>query len=159
MAAAASALPLLAGVAPLAGCAANFDSQLLQPYNQAVGINERDGGVLALDVAVVADESGNGTLVGALVNKTADIDQLLTVNAGGRVTAPDLAEPITLDPETLVQLAELPNTVSISGPDVQPGMTVPLTLQFTNAQPIEAQVPVVAQEGTYAEISIEPAEG
>ncbi|HEX2174841.1 MAG TPA: hypothetical protein VHG70_02930 [Nocardioidaceae bacterium] len=150
-AAVAVALPLLSG------CASGFDSPVLQDYNPAVGVNVRDDGVWGMNLLVVASESGRGTLVGVLLNKTRRTDRLVGATVESEQGAPPLQSSmlrpsVVLPPERLVQLDE-PPTVQVQG-EARQGLFVQLTLQFERSQPIQVQVPVVSPEGPYEDVPL-----
>ena len=148
---------LLVAVLPLAGCASNFSSPVLQDYNPTVGVNVREGDVWALNMLVVLPESGPGTLVGSLLNKTPGADTLVGASVQAEpdeapvesaMVRPDVALPA----ERLVSLSDTP-TVAVEG-EVEPGRFVDVTLEFERAGPVQVQVPVLAPEGPYADVPL-----
>lgn len=146
---------VLAAALVLSGCASNFGSPVLQPYAPSDGVQDRAGDVLALNVLIVADANGNGTLVGGLVNRSAEEDRLTGVQAEAEAGSIQVdAATEELPPETLVQLADAPS-VSLQGEPVVPGAFIDVTLEFARAEPIDFPVPVVANTGPYAEVPIE----
>jgi hypothetical protein len=157
------AVALVAAALPvLSGCASNFGSPVLQDDNPVTGVNVRQGGVWGLNMLVVLDESGQGTVVGALINNAARDDRLVEVTleaerGRGPVRTSLVRQQVTLPPDQLVEMSE-PPTVAVQG-DVQPGLFLGLTLRFQRAEPIQAQVPVMAPEGPYAEVTIPGAAG
>jgi hypothetical protein len=147
----AAALPLLSG------CASGFDSPVLQDYNPAVGVNVREGDVWAMNMLVVMSESGQGTLVGALLNKGARNDRLVSASLQTEpneepLTSSMLGSSVSLTPGRLVELSE-PPTVAVKG-TVTPGSFVTMTLQFQRAEPIQVKIPVVAPEGPYEHVQL-----
>ncbi|MDQ4085491.1 MAG: hypothetical protein M3165_06685 [Actinomycetota bacterium] len=149
LAAAALALP--------SGCASGFDSPVLQDYNPAVGVNVRDGDVWAMNLLVVLSESGQGTLVGALLNKGRRTDRLVDATVQSEqdeepVSSSMLRSSVPLTPGRLVEMSE-PPTVAVEG-TVTPGRFVTVTLQFQRAEPVEVEVPVVAPEGPYEHVQL-----
>jgi hypothetical protein len=146
-----------AAVPALSACQANFGSPVLQDYNPSTGVNVREGGVWGMNLLVVLDESGQGSLVGALVNNARRPDRLVGVTlqaeqGRGPLRTTMVRRQVTLPPDRLVKLED-PATVAVEG-DVPAGAFVGLTLQFQRAQPIETKIPVVAAEGPYAEVQI-----
>jgi hypothetical protein len=146
---------VLAVALVLSGCASNFDSPVLQPYAPSDGVQDREGDVLALNVLVVADSNGNGTLVAGLVNQAAEEDRLTGVQAVAEAGAVEVdADTEELPPDTLVQLADGPS-VSLRGDPIVPGAFIDVTLEFARAEPITFAVPVVANTDPYADVRIE----
>jgi hypothetical protein len=157
-----AALCVAAALPVLSGCASGFDSPVLQSYNPTVGANVRGGDIYALNMLVVASDSGrSGTLVGSLLNKTASRDDLLAASARSQPGEPQVRSSmvrpdVPLVPERLVELSE-PPTMVVRG-DLVPGRFVTLTLVFRRAEQIRVQVPVVAHEEPYDEVPL-PGEG
>ena len=173
---AAAALPLAAG------CAANFNAQTQVQYQPAVGSDSRESDVYALNMLVVGDGEGGGTLVGTLLNDdpkgTGCPDYLVGFqvvdNAGGGVknSALPAAEPVDAPegcpsqvPEKGIALpadqsVKLPDdaTIQMSADTVQPGTFLTVTLTFQNSDPVEIDVPVVAEEEMYDGITVGPIE-
>jgi hypothetical protein len=147
----AAALPLLSG------CASGFDSPVLQHYNPTVGANIRNTEVYALNMLVVTDNHGSGTLVGSLLNKSAAPDTLVGATLRSEPGEPPVrssmqTSSVTLTPEQLVDLSQ-PPTLAVRG-DPTPGLFVALTLRFQRAEPIHLQVPVVEDTGPYSKVPI-----
>jgi hypothetical protein len=172
--AAALALPLMTA------CAANFSAPTQEVYQPAVGSDDREGTVYALNMLVVADTSGNGTLVGTLINQATCPDYLTDLQAvdanGGGVKTSSLPTAETLDtPDGCPSVSApdngvaLPSQVAVKLPDdaqIQfsadtdaPGTFITLTLHFQRADQIELDVPVVAESDTYAGITVGPMAG
>jgi hypothetical protein len=146
----------------LSGCASNFGSPVLQPYNPSVGVDVRRDGVWGMNMLVVLDSSGEGTLVGGLLNQSRQTDRLVAavVRAEPRQGAlrSTLTRPgATLQPGRLVEMSD-PTTVAVQG-DVTPGLFVDLTLQFERSRTIHTQVPVVPPEGPYAQVPLPSSQG
>ncbi|MPZ97468.1 MAG: hypothetical protein GEU96_21765 [Propionibacteriales bacterium] len=153
--AAAAALPVLSA------CASNFGSPVLQPYTPSVGVNDRDTDIDALDVFIVANESGAGTLVGAIVNQADEEDSLVGVTVtekDAEITVAIAGDSAELPAGELVQLADEPS-VSLTGDALTPGAFVEVSLDFQNGDTITFEVPVVANDGHYADVEVaEPTE-
>lgn len=152
-----AAVFVAAATPALSSCASGFDSPVLQSYNPSVGVHVRDTPIYALNMLVVLSESGNGTLVGALLNKTNRPDALVAATVESepdeqRISSSMLEPTVPLPPERLVNLSETP-TVAVRG-DVTPGRFVTLTLTFQSAEQIEVKIPVVAPEGPYEEVPL-----
>jgi hypothetical protein len=148
---------LLVVALPVSGCASGFGSPVLQDYNPAVGVNVRDGDVWAMNMLVVLPESGRGTLVGALLNKTPRADTLVGATVQSEpeeapIQSTMVRPSVPLPPERLVNLSDTP-TVAVEG-DVTPGRFVNLTLQFESAEQVQVKVPVLAPTGPYADVPL-----
>ena len=174
---AAAALPLATG------CAANFGAQTNVQYQPAVGSDNRDSDIYGLNMLVVADGEGDGTLVGTLLNnaptETGCPDYLVDVHVvdaqGGGVQNSQLPEAesvsapescATTPPEQGVALeshqsVKLPDdaTIQVNGDTVQPGTFVTMTFTFQNSEPVEMDVPVVSSTNDiYNGITVGPIE-
>jgi hypothetical protein len=152
------AAALVAAALPvLSGCASSFDSPVLQDYNPAVGVNAREGDVWAMNAMLVTSESGHGTLVGALLNKSGRSDRLVEATVQGEPNEEPLStsmvrSSVPLAPGDLVEMSE-PPTVAVEG-EVTPGSFVTMTLTFARAEPVQVEIPVVAPEGPYAQVPL-----
>lgn len=143
----------------LSGCATGVDAQTTTYYNAPAGTDVRTGDVKGLNMLVVADGSGTGTLVAALVNTLEEEDQLVAATAtdpdtGTELTVTGLETPVPLPQDELVQLiddtAEAP--IGISGETVEAGQVLQINLQFLRGGAVAAEVPVMARAGDYAEV-------
>jgi hypothetical protein len=152
-----AAVLLTAALPALSGCAAGFDSPVLRDYNPAVGVNVRTSGVWAMNMLVVMPESGRGTLVGALLNKTQTTDRLVGATVAAAPEKPPLQSTmqrssVALAPDRLVELSD-PTTVQVQG-EAEPGEFLSLTLQFQRTKAIQVDVPVVDAAGPYADVPL-----
>ena len=144
----------------LAGCATGVDAQTTAYYNAPAGTDERGGDVKGLNMLVVADDSGAGTLVAALLNTTDTEDELVAVTAtdpdtGDELTVTGLDSPVPLPPNVLVQLIDdtvESGPVGIGGEALEPGQVLEVSLQFARAGAVSAEVPVMTREGDYADV-------
>jgi uncharacterized membrane protein YgcG len=157
-----AAVVLAAALPVVSGCASGFDSPVLQNYTPTAGANVRGGDVYAMNMLVVASDSGtSGTLVGSLLNKTPTRDALVGAAVRAQPGEPQvrssmLTSDVPLLPERLVELSE-PPTMVVRG-DVTPGRFVTLTLVFQRAEQIRVQVPVVPHTEPYDVVPL-PGEG
>ncbi len=150
---------IVIGAPALVGCGAGFDAQTNQVYQPAAGINDRSGDVYVLNALVVTDGSGYGTVSASLVNKAAEDDALVEVQAsltdGTELETNDLGAGIELFPQELVRLAD-EGAVRISSsetalePDTQeeaggitPGSFVSIVFLFERGDTVELNLPVV----------------
>jgi hypothetical protein len=142
--------------APLtASCGVNFDAQTDQPYNPAVGVNDRSGSVDVLNALVVSGTAGSGTVVATLVNNDqqrndtlrtiggAGVDSSLTVKVTGNKTIPA---------DGVLNLGKT-GQATAQGKAISPGKFVRITFSFDRGQAITVDVPVVsAKNPDYANI-------
>jgi hypothetical protein len=131
----------------LTSCAADFNAQTNQQYQAGVGTTDRSSTVYVLNALVAANDQGEGTLVGTLLNQSKNADGLRAVTAadlsGDPITIPDLTQPIALPSQTAVKL-QTGGAVRLSGSNLVLGDFIQVTLSFEQAAPITIQVPVVA---------------
>jgi copper(I)-binding protein len=141
----------------LSGCGADFNAQTNQQYQAGVGTDNRDNQVYVLGALVVARDSGEGTLVGTLINQVKTTDALVSVTSedadGQPITATSIPQPITLTNQKAVKL-QTGGTVHLSGPGVVLGDVISVTFSFQQAAPIKLDVPVVAYSDIYSGIPV-----
>jgi hypothetical protein len=148
----------------LGACDAGFNAQTNVPYQPAQGISNRSGDVYSINTLVVADDSGNGTVVARLVNQQAGPDQLLSFTAvdptGTPVTAGPLSSPIDIaaypSQDQSVQVGTS-GALRVSGDQVTPGSYLTLTLTFAHAAPVQVDAPILRPGTIYADIPVGPA--
>ena len=155
-----SAVTVLAAVTccTVTGCAVGFDAQTTQFYTAPEGTDVRGGDVEGLNMLVVDNGDGTGTLVAALVNNNSDDDDTLTKitaldpdddEAQVKVSGAD--KPLPLPAGGLVQLADTGQVV-LTGDPVFAGQVLSLTLTFERAGAITAEVPVVPRDERYEDV-------
>ena len=147
----------LAATCAVSACAVGFDAQTTQVYTAPEGADAREGDVKGLNMLVVDNGGGTGTLVAALVNNADDDDSLEQVTAadvddGGAIEVGGLDGPVELPSGTLVQLAQAQTVIELVGDPVVAGQVITINLTFTRAGAITAEVPVVMRTDTYAEV-------
>ena len=152
----------------LAGCASNFSAATNTPYQPAAGISVRTGDIYAINTLVVTDGSGNGTVVGSLINQAETDDVLESISAadsaGDKITTEALSQPISLpaypSPAQSVAVGA-DGSLRMSGDKVEAGTFVDITFTFANAAPMTVNVPVVigGSDTIYADIPVGPAPG
>lgn len=173
-------------VLPLtSACAANFSAPTQQLYQPGIGTDDRNGTVYALNMFVVADGSGNGTVVGTLLNQDGCPDYVVDLRVidadGGGVDTSTLPIPESLTPTQNTQTGgncptgaapsqgiTLPSQqpvkfpedaqVRVSADTVTPGTFVTLTLRFERAEQLELDLPVVALSDLYPDVTVGPIE-
>ncbi len=144
----------------LAGCAADFNAQTNQQYQPGEGISDRDNGVYVLNALVVTDGTGNGTLVGTLLNQSNADDALQSVTVtdaeGQAIKTTQRPKPVALAPQTPFRL-EAKGTVRLSGDGVVAGDYVEVTFSFHNSAPVKINIPTVADGPVYTGVPVGPA--
>lgn len=142
----------------LAGCATSFGAETNKVYQPGPGISVRDTGVYAINMLIVTDGAGNGTLVGALINQQQRRDALETVTVsaldGRMLDTTILPGTIALPPGRSVQLADT-GWVRVGGP-LDPGANCSLTMTFRNAAPVTAVIPMLNQSADFAKVPVGP---
>jgi hypothetical protein len=143
----------------LASCAAGFNAQTQQQYQAGEGISDRSTDIYVLNALVVADDQGNGTLVGTLINQSGQADELQKVSFTGADGKPirttKLTSPVPLDYQQSAQL-ESDGLVRITGDGVRAGDFITATLTFGNAAPIELGIPIVPTGPMYTSVPVGP---
>jgi hypothetical protein len=145
----ATATAVLALAVPLSSC--GFDYATDREYSPAGGANNREGEVDVLSAVVVSAAEGSGTFVASLSNNQ-DEEQTFTGvsgDEGAAVTAAEF-EPIAIAPGGLVNLAEPPADILLTG-EFEAGDFIPLSVDFGNGERIMLNVPVVANDFGYWE--------
>jgi len=147
-------------IAPLlAGCGSGFHAKTSEIYQPGPGISVRTGGVYAVNMLIVTDGQGNGTLIGALINQQKTADKLTAVDVvgpgGHAVTTSILSGTIALAPQKSVQLADTAD-VRLTGHLVA-GAFYHLTLTFDQAAPITTQIPILTNTDAYSGVTVAPA--
>jgi hypothetical protein len=161
-----AALLLSFGLVVLAaGC--GFNAQLLKPYNPADGANKdigEDGTLKVRNLVVVSRAKGEGILSTTLVANAAERLTGATVaphtleGTTGPAVPVTLAAPIELSPGALVVLTQRQPLLTVSAPDLEPGGSATVVMQFEKAGAVTLDCPVV--DGTqppWATISPSPA--
>lgn len=144
---AALALPVLAA------CSTNFKAPTDQDYIPADGISDRSGDVYVINALIVTGFDGSGTLVTNLVNTVNSNDRLSSVTVDGQ--AAEIAATADTEIPALGSLS-LPDQaqVSASGANLKPGHYVDVSFVFANAEAITVNIPVVRNEGDYADVPV-----
>lgn len=145
----ATAAAVIALAAPLSSC--GFDYATERVYTVANGASNRTGEVDILNAVVVSAAEGSGTLITSFSNNSQTDEQTFTA-VGGTDAAVTGAEfdPITIAPGGLVNLADPPADVILTG-DFAAGDFIPLAFEFGNGERITFNVPVVPNDFGYWE--------
>ncbi len=140
----------------LAGCSNGFNAQTDEIYQPGPGISVRQGGVYLLNAAIVTDGSGNGTLIGALLDQSRTPDRLVSAKITGpkAPTVTIIPGTITLPVHRSVQLADT-SDVRLVG-TLTTGTFLSLSLTFHNAAPINVQIPVLPRTTDFHDVLIGP---
>lgn len=153
----ASAALLASGLLVMTGC--GMEVQTNQPYTPAEGVNvdvtntgNANEVVHVRNLGIISRGVGEGILSGTLVGSGPDALTGVTGAAtkldgakGSALTA-TLASPVELGAETLVVLTSVTPLITFESPDLTPGLTAELTLQFRTAGEVTVQVPVLNGE-------------
>lgn len=134
-----------------------FDYATDRYYTPANGANNRDGAVDVLGAVVVSTEPGSGTFIASLSNNsTTEATSLTELGAteDGDVTAAEF-EPVEIAPGALVNLAEPPAEITVSG-EFEAGDFVEVSLGFDNGENTVVEVPVVDNRGYFEGLDGEP---
>lgn len=141
----AAAVIVAAATLALSGC--SFAT--LESYTPAAGVSVDAPTVKIRNLLIIADDSGTGTLSGALVGLESDT---LTKVAGTPITVDNAeGEALTVGPVSVPvvegQLAKLDEAnIALSGADLQPGFSADLVLTFTMIGDVTVTVPVVSSD-------------
>jgi hypothetical protein len=144
----------------LAAC--GFNAQTDQPYQPAEGVLNRDKDVDVLNALIVSGENGSGTFVANLVNNNVEqADKLVSVT-GPEITVPanalgGPAAGTTIPAGGALNLAA-DGRISVTGEGVVAGKFVEVTLAFASGDQVTVRVPVVRNDGDYADVPLPSAE-
>jgi hypothetical protein len=116
------------------------------------------------NLVLVSDEEGNGYVSASLVSPTRDT--LVTVSgnpvkldgsAGAPLTVVQGGTPVSLTPNKLVVLTDPTAALTVSSPDLRPGLVATVTLQFASGEQQSIQAPVLSPtDPIYATVSPAP---
>ncbi|MEJ7629272.1 MAG: hypothetical protein WKF54_06740 [Nocardioidaceae bacterium] len=142
----------------LAACGTGFQAQTNQIYQPGPGISVRTGGVYTVNMLVVSDGAGNGTLVAALINQAKQPDTLesvsLTDRSGRAVDTTIVGGTVSLPSQRAVQFADT-GAVRAAG-TLTAGAYYSITLTFRNAAPVTVMIPVVSRSAEYDAVPLGP---
>lgn len=133
---------ILALAVPLSAC--GFDYATDRDYTPANCTNDRSATVDVLCAVVVSAEPGSGTFVASLSNNSVEDTHALADVLGEGIT-PSEFEPVEVAPDSLVNLAEPPADIQLTG-DFESGDFVELTLEFEAGERVTLNVPVVPSD-------------
>lgn len=146
---------LVLAVPALAACSTNFGAPTDQDYIAARGVNDRSGDVDVLNVVVVSDTEGTGTVVASLVNNKTDEDTLTGVTvAGAEADIADARKNGAIPGGGLLNLGTT-GAVTASSSDIEGGRFVEVVFTFQRAGAITVEAPVVPHEGDYEDVPLD----
>jgi hypothetical protein len=146
----ATAVAILATAASLSSCKiAGMDYATDRVYTPGAGSNDRSGVVDILSAVVVSGSEGSGTVIASLSNNDTEQPHSLSAVSGDGISPADF-EPVEVAPDGIVNLAEPPAGIHISG-DFEAGNFVRLTWEFDNGETATFNVPVVPDDAGYWE--------
>lgn len=145
-----AAAAVLGAALTLSGCGLNV--QTLQAYTPAHGVNIDQGTIKVRNLLIVAGQDGSGVLSASIVSS--EPDSLVSVS--GVAHRPDgtdasaltasLAAPVELKPGAMTVLTTPAPAITVSSPDLKPGLTAQMTLTFASGQQATSLVPVLSSE-------------
>lgn len=138
----ATSTAILALAVPLSSC--GFDYATDRNYIPAAGTLDRSATVDVLSAVVVSGQPGSGTFIASLSNNDTEDAHELT-NVSGEGISPADFEPIEVAPDSLVNLADPPADIHLTG-DFEAGDFVELTMEFSGGDRVTFNVPVVPND-------------
>ena len=153
-----AAVAALLALPALSSCGGNFKAQTDQVYTPAEGVNNRDGQVDVLNALIVSDSEGTGRLIAGFSNNT-DKDETVTsvtgVGVDQQISFEMQGGEFTVPGNGFLQLADTDGgVISASGDPVKAGYFVSIRLQFSDAEPVDLSVPVVAPGEDFTDVAI-----
>ncbi len=132
-----------------------FDATTDQVYTPGEGVNNREAGVDVLHALIVSGDDGSGTVIAGLANNDESKDDaLVEVQGAGEDQAVTVEGTQTDVPAgAFVQLAE-EGAFSVTGEQVIPGRFVSLSFAFESGETVTLDVPVVTDDGDYADVPL-----
>lgn len=138
----------------LTGCGTGFSAQTNQPYDAAVGSNQRGGNVDVLNALFVDNGDGTATFSAAFLNKDKTSHILKSVTAttdAGAPIASTLAAPRELEPQTLFSPGKAGDII-LTG-EFPTGGFVRITFDIEGVAPITVDAPVVTRTTMYDSVA------
>jgi hypothetical protein len=125
----------------LTACAAGPNALTLKEYTPTDGNQLRSGDIKVVNLLVVAQAGGSGTVIGTILNSGQAPDALESMTVNG--------EPVTITADSLALLRGKPlifggesssatGTVALTG--VRAGQFVPVTMKFTESGVLETTI-------------------
>ena len=136
-------------VPALTSCGFNYATDRV--YTPAAGTNHQDASVDVLGAVIVSGQDDSGTFIASFANNAIDEEvSVESLSGGGTTIQAESFEPIAIPPGGIVNLADeggIPVTGTFSAGDF-----VPLTISFSNGERATLKVPVVPNEGDFADL-------
>jgi hypothetical protein len=136
LAATAVAASLLLGTA---GCGVFVESATLKPYAASDGVNINVGGIKLRDVILVTDASGDGSLIGTVINDSGAAAHV-TVELRGTASVTDV---VAVDNGVTVLGVKGSTATILSGAKLVAGSYATVYFQYGSADGVEATIPVL----------------
>ena len=134
--AAAVATAVLLGTA---GCGVFVETATLKPYSAGDGVNATVGSIGLRNMLLITDESGDGSLIGTIVNDSGAAAHLTFELRG----ATALSETIASEPGlTLLGIKDVSATI-FPGAELTAGQYATIYVQYGSADGVEVTVPVL----------------
>lgn len=134
----------------LTGCGTGFGAQTSQPYDAAIGSNQRGGEVDVLNALFVDNADGTATLSAVLLNKDTSAHLLKSVTTtadDGTAIASTLVAPHELTPQTPYSPGK-DGDIIMTG-DFPTGGFVKITFTFEGVAALTIDAPVVTRTAMY----------
>lgn len=131
----------------LTGCVQDFATDRVNTIS--AGANDQDASVDVLNAAIVSTEPGSGTFISSFSNNNVDEPVSLEMLEGidqAQLTAEEFS-PVEIPAAGLVNLAN-EGGIPVTG-DFEAGNFVPVSVQFSNGEQVEIDVPVYANCGVW----------
>jgi hypothetical protein len=149
----------------LAGCSdTSFNAQTNAVYDAGAGTNSRGGGVDVLNLLVVDNGDGTGTVSATLVlnpgayeldevPSSVTLDGLEVTTLDDEEVSSNLAPGVTLEPNDPVRLGDEP-VATVSGDNAVAGDMVNVRITFDgDAETVELDAPVVERTEMYDDVA------
>lgn len=139
----------IGAILPLAltGCVQDFATDRVNTV--AAGASDRDATVDVLNAVIVSSEPGSGTFISSFSNNNVDEPVSFEVLEGidqAQLTAEEFA-PVEIPAAGLVNLAA-EGGVPVTG-DFEAGNFVPVSVQFSNGEQVQIDIPVYTNCGIW----------
>jgi len=149
----------------LAGAGCGFEVQTNQPYTPAMGVNADAGPASAVKIRnllIISRTPGQGFLSMTLTSSRQDAlvgVSGTSIKADGSEGAPlraNVAQPVELGPGALVVITKV-RPLTVQSPDLVPGTSARVTLQFRETGEVSMLVPVYQDQEEFETVTPSPA--
>lgn len=138
----------------LTGCGTGFGAQTNQPYDAAVGSNQRGGEVEVLNALFVDNADGTATFSAVLLNKDTNahlLTSVTTTTGDGTAIASTLVAPHELTPQTPYSPGK-DGDIIMTG-SFPAGGFVKITFTFEGVAALTIDAPVVSRTSMYDSVA------